>query len=413
MKKYVLNALFAFAAVASFGQNNLVAVENLDDKWGFVNSKGEVVIACQYIDAHSFTSGGVAMVQEVSKKWKLIDAKGNTVNVPLKEFQPKSYAFFTRGFKGDMLLIVSNKKYGYLNAAGTLVIPAEYDELSEFRGDYAIGKIGTSYYIVSKNGDKTQVEAPAEDMKYLVNGYGIYRSKKMFGYVDVHGKVVIEAQFKRCGYFEGGVAWAADATTGKIGLINTKGEWVVQPQYTSASDPDPIHHICQVKNEAGTVSFIKNDGTPVPVSGATDLGEFHEGFAWAKSGALVGLVDHTGKWVIEAKYTKVENMVEGLVTVRDATFFGACDKSGKVVIPLEYERVENLCDGLIRVRKNGKWGYVDKTGNVVIAPQFDGAEDFQNGFAQAKLGTTWGLIDKSGNFVIPATYKRVKELEVF
>jgi hypothetical protein len=57
----------------------------------------------------------------------------------------------------------------------------------------------------------------------------------------------------------------------KIGFYNTKGEWVIQPQYEGARD-------------------------------------FKNGYAAAKSGGKWGIIDKTGKWVIQPSFDEVKDV---------------------------------------------------------------------------------------------------------
>ena len=412
MKRYILFTSISLLSFISFSQINLVAVENLSDKWGFADEKGNMVIPFQYIEAHSFTSSGVAMVRD-GGGWKIIDKDGKTVSVEVKNFEPKSYPFFTRGFKGEMVLIVVGKKYGYLNASGSLVVPVEYDELSEFRGDYAIGKIGASYYIVNKSGNKTKINVDTDQVKYLINGYAVYRSKKLLGYVDGEGNNLIDPKYSGAGNFYNGFAWARDPASATIGFINTKGEWIIQPQYKEVTDLDEKYNVSVARDMNSKVFLQYMDGKRIEIEGARDAGDLSEGFAWVRKGELVGLIDHTGKWIIEAKFNKIEKMRDGYVVVKSESFEGLYDKAGKMIFSPEYQKVENISEGLFRVKKADKWGYLDASGKMVIDFQFEGAEDFNNGYAQVKKGTTWGMIDKAGNLVIEPVNKRVKEMVSF
>lgn len=56
--------------------------------------------------------------------------------------------------------------------------------------------------------------------------------------MDTKGQVAIPATFSSVGYFRGGYAWAK-TKDGKIGYINKKGDWIIQPQFEAANDFDP------------------------------------------------------------------------------------------------------------------------------------------------------------------------------
>ena len=71
-----------------------------------------------------------------------------------------------------------------------------------------------------------------------------YRHGELWGYCTPSKEVVIPAQFQRASVFSEGLAAVGvdcnrdcyDVFDGKYGYINTKGEWVITPQYASVRD---------------------------------------------------------------------------------------------------------------------------------------------------------------------------------
>ena len=63
-----------------------------NDKWGYINTKGEEVIPCRYFDTFSFY-GDVADVQKSEdSRWEIIDKKGESL-ITLKENEVLDYYF--------------------------------------------------------------------------------------------------------------------------------------------------------------------------------------------------------------------------------------------------------------------------------------------------------------------------------
>lgn len=71
-----------FENARPFGSSELTAV-CMDGKWGFVDTKGEMVLSCRYEDAGPFQMG-VAPVKQ-SGKWGYIDPEGNFLIDPVFE----------------------------------------------------------------------------------------------------------------------------------------------------------------------------------------------------------------------------------------------------------------------------------------------------------------------------------------
>ena len=93
-----------------------------NDKWGFVNIKGEEVVSCKYdprtVSYHAFFSNGLAPVC-LNDKYGYVDTKGKLV-VPFK--YDRAYSF-----SDGMALVCRNDKWGYINSSGKEIIPCKYD----------------------------------------------------------------------------------------------------------------------------------------------------------------------------------------------------------------------------------------------------------------------------------------------
>ena len=72
----IITSQKGFSRMGSFG-NGLAPARNVDDKWGYINEKGEWAIQPQYSNAHIF-SEGFAAVETGFDKWKFIDVNGDT-----------------------------------------------------------------------------------------------------------------------------------------------------------------------------------------------------------------------------------------------------------------------------------------------------------------------------------------------
>lgn len=99
----------------------LAAVKK-DDKWGFINTKGKMVIKAKYDEVENFTNGFAEV--KINEKWGYINTSGKEITkMKYSTTQP-----FCNGFAqvGDF----SNNR-GYINTAGDEIIPIRYDSFSE------------------------------------------------------------------------------------------------------------------------------------------------------------------------------------------------------------------------------------------------------------------------------------------
>lgn len=81
-----------------------------------------------------------------------------------------------------------------------------------------------------------------------------------------------------------------------------------------------------------------------------------------------GLIDKSGKTIIDPQYAEVGLFYEGAAVIRVNYKAGYIDKAGKTVNAAQFDRADNFSGGLARVTKERKMGYIDKTGKYVLGP---------------------------------------------
>ena len=104
-------------------------------KWGFINTQGEEILPCKYEDASSF-SGGLAVVK-LKKKYGFIDKSGNVV-IPCIYDDAKP-------FSEGLAAVESKNQYGFIDKSGNVVIPCIYGDAKPFsEGLAAVAEVKSS-----------------------------------------------------------------------------------------------------------------------------------------------------------------------------------------------------------------------------------------------------------------------------
>jgi hypothetical protein len=163
------------------------------NKHGFCDPTGEMVIKAEYDDLTNFSPVGLALVK-----------------------------------KGG--------KFGFIDPQGKVVVPIEYEDASGFaENGRAFVKKGGKWGIIDKTG-KFIVE-PNLDMAPVVIDERSYFVKKggKFGLIDLDGKYLHDAELDNLRTFrESGYAWVQ---MGQLwGLIDHQGAWVLKPTYNYVGD---------------------------------------------------------------------------------------------------------------------------------------------------------------------------------
>lgn len=168
----------------------------------------------------------------------------------------------------------------------------------------------------------------------------------------------------------------------KWGLINNKGEFVVQPAYDGmdwrAGDRWIKIYVDQVEQGSSAESFSDDEQS-----------------------FKIGLLDRTsGEVVIEPHNLYITDFSEGLATVQAAEDkYLVIDEQGQVVFETKYEIIDSYSNGVVKFKKNGEssYGYLDQKGKVVIEPVYLEAGVFRDGKALVTIAEgEQALIDLNG-----------------
>lgn len=109
-----------FESVRSFF--NGIAAVRFERKWGFINKEGKFNIKPQFDEIGPYSENTVSV--EVNTKWGFIDLDGNVIAAP----QYKNVFHFFDG----MAAVQVGDKWGYIDRKGKLVIKPQFNTFSQF-----------------------------------------------------------------------------------------------------------------------------------------------------------------------------------------------------------------------------------------------------------------------------------------
>lgn len=307
--------IIIFFLITSCNQNNkgewdveLIPVM-MEDKWGYIDTKGKVIIKPEFEFAYHF-SDGLAKV-----------GNGN------------AYGFI-------------NKKGEYVIQPGTNSYGGPYFSEGLIKGSSPNGnRYSTSYY--TKEGELYKTFENIEAGSFhngLAKCQYIYETssgntRSPFGYMDKHGKLIIDTIFSKANDFSEGLAAVVPKTNddGKFGYINTTGKVIIdfiypygaidgaefkdgyarvnwertgynQFNYTYIDKhgkeftdiPYTIEY--QIKNK----NFSINSEDPIIAHKRFRFGIAPVQIRFTKSEYLWGFVDESGKWIIKPVYKQID-----------------------------------------------------------------------------------------------------------
>ncbi|MDR1706316.1 MAG: WG repeat-containing protein, partial [Clostridiales bacterium] len=96
-----------------------------DDKWGFIDKTGKVVVPLEYDQVYSFSEGLAPVIKD--GKYGFIDKTGKVV-VPL-EYDD------VYNISEGLATVMKDDKWGFIDKTGKVVVPLEYDYFSQSEYD--------------------------------------------------------------------------------------------------------------------------------------------------------------------------------------------------------------------------------------------------------------------------------------
>ncbi len=231
----------------------------------------------------------------------------------------------------------------------------------------------------------------------------VYALPNRRGYININtGRITIDAKvndYEKAWLFSEGLA--AVMKDGKIGFINAQNKVVIPFQYDYSDD-------CRMY----------------------DFGYlFHNGYcAMTNAEGDLGLIDKTGKWVVEPAYDEIwAPHQSGYRTIINNGRYGVLDAAGSIVYPVEYRFISIVSDGFVLDKAGRRW-QEDFNGKTVqpfmfdemnflnYPIQYDDCGDLTWGlsdFATYGLAGRYGIINRlTGQPVTPAIYSDIEMISM-
>jgi hypothetical protein len=291
--------------------------------------------------------------------------------------------------------VYKNGKQGFINKTGEMVVDPSleqqaYYDLENTIEPVVVAKLSDGlFYAYTRAGkflmeqgfkriyiDTTHKLMRCTIMQEEKNKYASFGDDKIEWY-NYKGEKLFNKQFT-CGFFNCGYPfinglWKFNQNE-KCGLMNQKGEIVVQPKYNDVLVTGKKFHVVNIKNDKGQ--------------------------------NLATILDTKGKELFKPIYKDISKISsQGLAFANTGTHWAVINTSGKVVTSLKQLRLCYVYGNLLLNEKNvavvqdtitKKFGLVNERGQIIIQPTYDGVSNFYdkdififNKGGEKRSGTSW------------------------
>lgn len=315
---------------------------------------------------------------EEAKFYGYLDSKGNVAIEPVYA----SASSFSDGLawvaKPDSTLVAIDK-----TGAVKIRLPNAINVMAFINGYSIWQDISNNTFVIDKNGNNVELPSSIKGIPYYIDKYFFAtttQGDKLFTIKDNKVSEVeelAEYNLHKTVLTDNGV-FIVDSGD-RYGLINMKGEYVVNPQYAG-------------------------------------MGYYQNLFAFKTSKDKIGLLDKKGNEVIPAKFKALKwpsLITNYLMVSTNGSRFYVCDRNGEAVGKGKFDAIDILSPTLFAVQKDDKFGILDATtGEMCCSPQFD--KIMSNGrVLLAKAGGNYAVIDKNGKILNEEIYADTKVEDAF
>ncbi len=349
----VVCALAAFGVAGQPRANGGLFPVGQDDKWGFIDETGRIVIALQFDSANDFSDGRALVVMR--GKAGYIDPTGQFINTPPFDIGGN----FADGLAPvnvgqrripNIGLISDPGRWGYIDKTGALAIPMTFQLADEFSEGLAAAYQGQRSGFIDHTG-RFVFTAPFDVSWGFSEGIVLVKSNLHMIYLDRTGHRLptppLDDNYYGHSFHEG---LAAVQIKDKWGFMDKRGRLVIPPQFIEAGD---------FSEGLAAVELPIDQDRETPCK-----------------------IDDTSSYTVAKK-------------------FGYINRTGKLVIPPQWEYASPFVAGRASVSVCYKASFIDKTGRVALKTDFDGATPFRGPLALVYVGALHGYIDKTGKIVWP------------
>ena len=299
-------------------KEGLARVIDFNDKYGFIDKKGNVAIPCEWKYADDFHDG-LAYVANAEGDHGYIDKLGKEV-VPCKWQKITSFNEGLAEAKGA-------RGWGLIDKKGNEIIACQWKNIISY-DDQAVE-------VEDDNGTRFTIEYSGNILPHIKEGVDFYPLKRngKYGYINKNGETVIPYTWNEAEYFKNGLAVVGDGDfwASRYGLIDETGSIIIPCKWKTLK---PI-----------TKRLVKVMG---------DYGNY-------------GLIDMEGNVIVPCDWKYIESFSDGLAKVMNSReLYGYVNKKGKLVIPCKWKIAERFRNSKAKVCDlKGREFFIDKYGNII------------------------------------------------
>ena len=336
-------------------------------RYGYIDFRGHTILNTEYTQLKRVTQipseKDIYFIAYKEGQAGLLKNKQVILNY---EYQEISYYAVD-----DIFITTRNGKQGVVTKEGQTILHSEYDRILS-GGIYLNAIKGDESLMFDLQGNQIQTESISITQTDNPNYYIAIDKNDIYTVVDASGNKIIDDNYSYIGYLPGN--YFIVAKEGKNGIINSKGEVVVEIKYTSIFKFNDTNLIQAEMSDKKTIELYNMKIEKVASMNNAVIGEYKASSINPKK--YIMLASENNFLYYDENGNKLE---------------------AKDVFPNNNLLAKNI---------NNKWVFVDREGNIKVQANYEMITDFNEyGFAGIKADGKWGVINQNGEVVQEPTYE--------
>lgn len=306
--------------------------------WGYVDSRDHVVLEFKYRRARSFRNGlAYALIssdKNTSRDLGVIDRTGNYVMEAHSGVElPVNYERTSGGIDLVAFQDVMTGKYGFLNLSGDVQIPAIYNQIRPFSEGLAAVKCGDFFGVIDVHGEWVIAPCYENLIGRFWKGYIPFRAEtKLWGLLNTKGEIVLEPRYTNISESrDQSGPWVIDLNKKTRGVLGENLAVIVEPRYQVLSFLITSYY-------QGGIVFLQDDDSHSYKAFDTEGNELFK---------FPSFVAEPSKGGVDGYYVLQTFGRQDLFLV---------NKHGDMLLPPEFSDLYPHTEGIVSAKKNGLWG---------------------------------------------------------
>lgn len=385
-----------------FKEDLLAVTTGSGTTWGYIDTKGNLVIPYQFHGATAFYQG-LAIVLDDQNRANLINKQGEFI-------LEHDYNSIYRDDQTMLFIVEDNGKYGLLGIDGKKIIDLIYDEIQPFSEELAVVKQDDQYGYINTKG-QIVIKPSYEKAKPFSNGYAAVSNANLFGYINRKNELMIDYQYRGASDFncdgksvvtilEGTIHqfYLIDKLDNKIidnvvsikgscpiyGVTTTSGSYLYKSDGTLFVDTvfDDIndvdgYYVHAILNGVDTFLYYKSNGEVI-------TSKVNEGQLYRTS------IDYEDHYILQTSTDDMKHIYidekeivlnsgnvfqvvsdELFITAnREYNAAGMINSKNEVVIDYVYQTLYQGSDGYVLMRRYDYYGLLSPKYDVLVQPMY-------------------------------------------